>query len=182
MFIHRQYDNIKLVLQFVIIFLVIGAIINTNAVSEKLSSQNSDSRAAVLDRIDRETQAQSKAIEDQTDKLNSQFQALCFIIVQIAGEEALAQVDPPIQEQCRDLTTSLHRQAEQDAADAQAQSAAPVPQAPASQPVDPRTTQKVQPEPPRQDTTAGNSPPPPQAGNSNWVIKSLDGLLNTVGF
>jgi hypothetical protein len=177
MFIHHQYDNIKLVLQFVIILLVIGAIVNTNAVSERLSNENSDSRTAVLERIDRETQAQSKAIEEQTDKLNSQFQALCFIIVQIAGEEALAEIDPPIQEQCRDLTAALRQNAAEDAA---AGMAAPVPQAPVSQPVDPRANQKTQPEPPRQDMNGSSAPPPPENSQS-WIVNGIDGLLHTIG-
>lgn len=107
MFIHRHYDNIKLVLQFVIIFLVIATIININTVSDRLSSENTESRDVVLQRIDRETQEQTKAIQHQTESLNQQFQALCFITVQIAGPEVLMQIDPPLEEQCRDLTTEL---------------------------------------------------------------------------
>lgn len=180
MFIHHQYDNIKLVLQFVIILLVIGAIVNTNAVSERLSTENSDSRAAVLERIDNETQEQSKAIEAQTEKLNQQFQALCFIIVQIAGEDALAQIDPPLEEQCRDLTAALRQNAADDAAGVERQSTAPVPQQSSPQPVDPRATQKTQPEPPRQDDSGSSSPPPPES-NQSWIINGIDGLLNTIG-
>ncbi len=180
MFIHHHYDNIKLVLQFVIIFLVIGTILNINAVSDRLSSQNTESRDVLLNRIDRETQEQTKAIQEQTDKLNQQFQALCFIIVQIAGPEALTQIDPPLEEQCRDLTTELRQDAADNKANGQSY-VAPVPQSPRSEPVDPRTPQQVQPEPPRQDEQGNNSPPPPESNNQSWLLNGLNGLLNTIG-
>lgn len=179
MFIHRHYDNIKLILQFVIILLVIGTIVNINAVSDRLSSQNTESRDVLLQRIDRETQEQTKAIQDQTVKLNQQFQALCFIVVQIAGPEALSQIDPPLEEQCRDLTAELRQDAADEKANTQSY-AAPVPQSPRSEPVDPRTPQQVQPEPPRQNQQ-GNTSPPPTPSNKSWLLNGLDGLLNTIG-
>lgn len=179
MFIHHRYDNIKLVLQFVIIFLVILTILNINAVSDRLSSEGTESRTAVLERIDRETQEQTRQIQEQTNKLNQQFQALCFIIVQIAGPEALTQIDPPLEEQCRDLTAELRQDAANNATGTQTP-AAPVPQSPRSEPVDPRTPQQVQPEPPRQNPQ-GNTSPPPATNNQSWLLNGLDGLLNTIG-
>lgn len=107
LFIHRQYENIKLVLQFVIIGLIIAAIVNSNLISDRLATQNRESTGEVLGRIDRETQRQSQEIRDQTRQLNQQFQALCFIVVQIAGENALRQIDPPLEEQCAALVKEL---------------------------------------------------------------------------
>lgn len=176
MFIHHHYDNIKLVLQFVIIFLVIGTILNIKAVSDRLSNEGTESRTAVLERIDRETQEQTRQIQQQTDKLNQQFQALCFIIVQIAGPEALTQIDPPLEEQCRDLTAELRQDAADNAAGLQS-SNAPVPQSPRLDPVDQRTPQQVQPEPPRQNEQGNTSPPPPASNNQSWLFNVLDGLL-----
>lgn len=181
MAIHRHYDNIKLVLQFVIIGLIILVMINANIISDRLSTQGQESTAEIAERIDRETQLQSEEIKKQTDQLNTQFQALCFIIVQIAGEDALRNIDPPLEEQCRDLVQELRDDAAANprgATPQSQQSTAPVPNNPPAQPVEPRNGNQVQPDPPTPAPSGGT--PPPQ-GNQSGLLRTVDNLLNGLG-
>lgn len=174
MAIHTHYDNIKLILQFVIIGLIILVMINANVISERQASQNRESTAEVVDRIDEETKRQSAQIEEQTRKLNQQFQALCFIMVKIAGEDALRNIDPPLEEQCRTLTQELRNDA---ATDAQP-SATPAPQQPNMQPVTPPANQQSG-ETPRQDPPSSGTPP--ESANRSWLLGGIDSLLNGIG-
>lgn len=176
--IHRQYDNIKLILQFVIIALIIVVMINANVLSERLATQNRESTAEVVDRIDNETKRQSEEIKKQTDQLNTQFQALCFIIVQIAGEDALRNIDPPLEEQCRDLVQGLRDDAAAESANPTKSGAAPVPSSQPAQPVEPRNGNQVQPDPPTPAPSGGT--PPPQ-GNQSGLLRTVDNLLNGLG-
>lgn len=174
MAIHRHYDNIKLILQFIIIGLVILVMVNANVISERQTRQNRESTAEVIDRIDQETKRQSEEISKQTAQLNSQFQALCFIMVKIAGEDALRNIDPPLEEQCKALTQELR----DDAAANTQSSTAPVPRAPTTQPTTPPTPSQTG-ETPRQDTPSGGTPP--DNTDRSWLLGGIDSLLNGLG-
>lgn len=178
MAIHHHYDNIKLILQFIIIGLIILVMVNSNIIAERQSRESRESTAEVIDRIDQETKRQSDEIQAQTKKLNQQFQALCFIMVKLAGEDALKNIDPPLEEQCRALTQELRDDA---AADAQAQrqsNTAPVPQAPTTQPVTPPSNGKSG-ETPRQSPPSGGAPP--DNADRSWLLGGVDSLLNGLG-
>lgn len=172
--IHRHYDNIKLILQFVIIGLIILVMVNANIASERQTRETRQSTADVIDRIDEETKRQSAEIQKQTTQLNQQFQALCFIMVKIAGEDALKDIDPPLEQQCRDLTQELR----DDAAANTQPSATPAPQAPTTQPTTPATPSQSG-EQPRQNTPSGGAPP--DNTERSWLLSGIDNLLNGLG-
>lgn len=174
MAIHRHYDNIKLILQFIIIALIIGVMVNANIISDRQARDSRESTAQVVDRIDQETKRQSAEIEAQTTKLNQQFQALCFIMVQIAGEYALSNIDPPLEEQCRELTQELR----DDAAANTQPSATPAPRTPTTQPTTPAAPSQTG-ETPRQDTPSGGAPP--DNTDRSWLLGGIDNLLNGLG-
>lgn len=182
MAIHRHYDNIKLILQFVIIGLIVAAMINANALTDRITSDNQDSAAEIVERIDRETQLQSEEIERQTEQLNQQFQALCFIIVQVAGEDALHQIDPPLEEQCKELVQELREDTETQQAAPQSsvrpQPIAPIPSQPQQVPVERRSGDQVQPDPP---VTTPRDDPPAEPSNDSWLLGGLNSLLNGIG-
>lgn len=182
MAIHRHYDNIKLVLQLVIIGLIVVVMINANVLTDRITSTNQESAAEIAGRIDRETQLQSEEIKRQTDQLNQQFQALCFIIVQIAGEDALRQIDPPLEEQCKALVQELREETEtQQTAPqlpARPQSIAPIPVQPQQVPVERRSGNQVQPDPPM---TMPRDDPPAEPSNDSWLLGGLNSLLNGIG-
>lgn len=174
MAIHRHYDNIKLVLQFVIIALIIGVMVNANIISDRQTTLRRESTAEVIERIDQETKRQSAEIEAQTKKLNQQFQALCFIMVSIAGEEALANIDPPLEEQCRALTQELRN----DEAASTTSPATQAPQAATPEPITPPEDSQSG-ETPRQTTPSGGTPP--DNTERSWLLGGIDNLLNRLG-
>lgn len=170
MAIHHHYDNIKLILQFIIIGLIILVMVNSNIIAERQSRESRESTAEVIDRIDQETKRQSAEIKEQTEQLNRQFQTLCLIAVKLAGEEALRNIDPPLEEQCRALTQELRDDA--------AVETTPAPQSPNTQPATPPTGSTTQPDP-RQETPSGGKPP--ENTNRSWLLDGVDNLLNGLG-
>ncbi len=174
MAIHRHYDNIKLILQFVIIGLIIWVMVSANMASERQTRETRQSTAEVVDRIDEETKRQSAQLDAQTTKLNQQFQALCFIMVQIAGEYALQNIDPPLEEQCRELTQELR----DDAAANRQSTTTPAPQTPTTQPTTPAAPSQSG-EQPRQNTPSGGAPP--DNTERSWLLGGIDSLLNGLG-
>lgn len=174
MAIHRHYDNIKLILQFIIIGLVITVMVNANLIAERQTRESRESTSQVVDRIDEETKRQSEQLDAQTTKLNQQFQALCFIMVQIAGEYALQNIDPPLEEQCKELTQELR----DDAANRQSTPATPAPQSPTTQPTTPAAPSQSG-ETPRQSTPSGGAPP--DNTERSWLLGGIDNLLNGLG-
>lgn len=174
MAIHRHYDNIKLVLQFVIIGLIIMVMVNANLISDRQTAVTQGSTAEVIDRIEAETKRQSEQIEAQTNKLNQQFQALCFIMIKVAGEDALRNIDPPLEEQCKALTQELRD-------DAAANTTPPATQPPRATTPPPATPQggSRSGETPRQDTPSGGAPP--DNTDRSWVLGGIDSLLNGLG-
>lgn len=99
-FIHRYYDAIKIVMLLIIMSLVGLFFLYQIQSNAEASARRGE---AVL--------ALTKTIEDKTDNQTRlqtrQMQALCYIIIQIAGQEALSTLDPPLEEQCRDLAIEL---------------------------------------------------------------------------
>lgn len=103
LFIHRYYENIKLLLLVVILGLLsyaVLAILSNNAESSK---DRGEGIIRIVESIERET-------DEQTKTINRQFQALCFLLAETAGPEALKQLDPPFEEQCRDLARQLRNE------------------------------------------------------------------------
>lgn len=178
MAIHTHYDNIKLILQFVIIGLIVLVMINANVISERQATQNRESTAEVVDRIDEETKRQSAQIEEQTRKLNQQFQALCFIMVKIAGEDALRNIDPPLEEQCRALTQELRNDETQQTLPQRQSNTSQVPTAPPATPTEPRDNAQTPSNPP---TNSGGGGTPPPQNNQSWLLNGVDTLLNGLG-
>lgn len=175
MAIHHHYDNIKLILQFIIIGLIILVMVNSNIIAERQSRESRESTAEVIDRIDQETKRQSAEIKEQTEQLNRQFQTLCLIAVKLAGEEALRNIDPPLEEQCRALTQELR----EDAATAAPQSSTtPAPKTPTTQPTTPAAPSQSG-ETPRQDAPSGGAPP--DNTERSWLLGGVDNLLNGLG-
>ena len=100
LFITRHYDAIKLLLLSVCVILL-GYIILTNIAESRLASERrAESIKQAVEQINAKT-------DEQTVQLNRQLQALCFLIVQTAGQEALKQFDPPLEEQCKNLAQEL---------------------------------------------------------------------------
>lgn len=102
LFIHKWYDTIKLSMIICILVLTGFGILNVIALNADESRERGEAVIKVTEQISREN-------DEQTDKINRQFQALCFIIIQTAGREALSQLDPPLEDQCRNLTAELKK-------------------------------------------------------------------------
>lgn len=97
LFITRHYDAIKLTLLSICVILL-GYIVVTNVEEgREAQERRAESIAQAVKQINDKS-------DEQTEQLNRQLQALCFIIIQTSGYEALRQIDPPLEEQCRDLT------------------------------------------------------------------------------
>lgn len=100
LFITRHYDAIKLIMLTInlalLSYLILGFVAQTQASSERRSEAISQAVKQINDKTD-----------EQTVIINRQFQALCFLIIETSGQEALKQLDPPLEEQCRDLTQEL---------------------------------------------------------------------------
>ena len=96
LFIHRHYETIKLVL--ILLTVMLGLIILSSAQAE--SNRNSRERADAVLEI---TRSIKRETEKQTEIINRQFQALCLVLMQVSGEDALKRLDPPIEQRCREL-------------------------------------------------------------------------------
>lgn len=125
LFIHRYYDGIKLILSLAILILVTYSLLNQIQINAEASKERGDAVLEVSKTIKEETAA-------QTEVINRQFQALCFLVVETAGADALKQLDPPLEEQCRNLAAELkeeqtEQRQEQSAGYVSAQSPAAVP-------------------------------------------------------
>jgi hypothetical protein len=102
-FIHRNYDAIKLIALAIILGVVILAFYTQLATN----AENSTKRAKAVLEVVNIVKAEN---EKQTTVINRQFQALCFLLVETSGREALKQLDPPLEQQCLDLASELREQ------------------------------------------------------------------------
>lgn len=109
LFIHKYYDSIKLVM-LVCIFALVGLGLlyqmQTNADDSK---RRGEAILEITHHMSKQTASINKENNEQTETINRQFQALCYLLVEISGEEALRQLDPPIEEQCRDLAIEMRK-------------------------------------------------------------------------
>lgn len=87
---------------FIILFLI-----GIAAEQQRIEVQQQADRLADVERILKSLEAESKRSSDehreQTQDDRRQNQALCLIMIQIAPE-ALKEIEPPLDEQCRNLT------------------------------------------------------------------------------
>lgn len=90
--IHRHYDTIKLVLLVLLLFLSLGLILDSVARNRR----EIEARNEVINTIKEEN-------ETQTDIMNRQFRAICFLIIETSGTEALKKLDPETQARCDTL-------------------------------------------------------------------------------
>lgn len=152
LFITRHYDAIKLFLLTICVILL-GYIIVTNIEESRTASERrAEGIAEAVKQINDKT-------DEQTEQLNRQLQALCFIIVTVSGEEALRQIDPPLEEQCRDLTNELRNRPEQ--------TNTPVVQ----------NQSNPQPVTPQNETRLEDTPPVEETGIIENIIRGADHTL-----
>lgn len=173
LFIHRFYDAIKLVMLFVIFLLVILSIFYQLEGNQRASAERGRAILAITKTISSET-------EKQTETINRQLQALCFLLVETSGEETLRQLDPPLEEQCRDLASEL-RAAERRVELEQLESS--IRERATATPITPRASpvpSPVQTQTPRPTNTPSPTPSPsPQPIQQS--IPVVTPLLNIVG-
>lgn len=167
-FIHKYYDSIKLILLLCILTLVTYSLLS----QIQLNAEASKERGEAVIKLSEKIQEESRA---QTEVINRQFQALCFLVIETSGTEALKQLDPPLEEQCRNLASELEQQEgdEEQASRYIPQvltapvATAPSNDAPAPTIKEPTTSSPPDPEQPR----------PEQPGQSSVI----DGLLKSLG-
>lgn len=94
--IHRYYDTIKLAL--LVVTLILAALIFLAVIQS--SSNASKARQQSITQIVKAIQEES---ESQTDIINRQFRAICFLIIETAGHEALKQLDEETRARCENL-------------------------------------------------------------------------------
>jgi hypothetical protein len=167
-FIHRWYDAIKLVLLVIIVGLVlVGLVVNQNA-----NADSSKQRADAVIQIMKAIKEQQELIKDENDEqtviINRQFQALCFLLAQTSGQEALRQLDPPLESQCLALTDELRATERQEQAQARQQ------ESPQSEPATARSTS---PTPSRPKTPQPQTP----EQRSNPLLRPVIDLLEGAG-
>ncbi|WP_425005745.1 hypothetical protein [Mycolicibacterium sp. S3B2] len=102
LFIHRYYDAIKLVMLFIILAMVGLGILYQFEINARADEERGKAILTLTSTIEDKT-------DGQTALQTRQMQALCYLIVQTAGEDALTQLDPPLEEQCRNLAGDLKR-------------------------------------------------------------------------
>ena len=102
-FIHKHYETIKLVLLFLTFGIVIYLVVSFSMANSEASRTRAEAVIDIVKSIETET-------DEQTKIINRQFQALCFLLVETSGEEALKRLDPPIEEQCRNLAQEIKEQ------------------------------------------------------------------------
>ena len=174
LFIHHWYDTIKLVLLVVIVALVLlGLVANQNANAES-SKQRGEAVLEIVETIKAEN-------IKQTDIINRQFQALCFLLVETSGEEALKKLDPPLEQQCLDLANELRAQERQEEV-ARREAQSEQREVATSQPA-PSPQQTASPAP-RTFNPQGRPVPPqqPEPGLGPLLQPSLDALLKALRF
>lgn len=111
LFIHKYYDSIKLVM-LVCIFALVGlGLLYQMQTNAEDSKRRGEAILEITHHMSKQTASINKENNEQTETINRQFQALCYLLVEISGEEALRQLDPPIEEQCRDLAVEMRSNA-----------------------------------------------------------------------
>ena len=102
LFINRHYQGLKLVLLIVILILtsLIAVQLYTNIRYEaerqaKSQAQRTEAMKTAIETIQRQS-------DEQTDDIKAQFQALCVLIINNLGTSGLEQLNPPIEERCRE--------------------------------------------------------------------------------
>lgn len=174
-FIHRWYDSIKLVLLVIIVGLVlVGLVANQNA-----NADSSKQRAEAVLQIMRAIQDQQELIKGENDKqtviINRQFQALCFLLAETSGQEALKQLDPPLESQCLALTDELRATERQEQATARQEAMQ-----------QPGRTSTTAPAPSRSMSPAPRAPQTPQPGTppqavTNPLLQPINELIRGLG-
>lgn len=111
LFIHKHYGTIKLILLVIIFGLIAVSYLTLVTQNQEASRSRAEAVINVVESIEKETEQQTKDLEldtkRQTDAFNRQFQAMCFLIIEIAGPDALKRIDPPLKEQCKNLAVEL---------------------------------------------------------------------------
>lgn len=97
LFIHRYYNAIELLMQFITIGLLLFLI--QYAVS--LSAQGAEARRDLILEMAKSIQDETR---EQTKTLSKQLEALCLVVIQTAGKDALDSLDPDIRNKCTTLT------------------------------------------------------------------------------
>lgn len=152
LFITRHYDAIKLVLLTICVVLL-GYIILTNIAANQAAQERRTRGIAEAVKLINDKS------DEQTDQLHRQLQALCYIIIITAGEDALRQIDPPLEEQCKDLSADLRARQ------------------PIMQPAQPeKQTQRAVPQ--EEPVSSPQPTPPQQRGIIESTLKRANGILN----
>ena len=166
-FIHKYYDSIKLILLLCILALVTYTLLSQIHLNALASKERGEAVIEITHKIQEES-------EKQTEAINRQLQALCFLVIETSGAQALRQIDPPLEEQCRNLASEL--QQEQQARTVQPNRVAapttPVATAPDNQAPAPTV-----------QTPTTSSPPDPDAPATDEPRRLLivDDLLKSLG-
>ncbi|ATW62204.1 hypothetical protein CQ476_03 [TM7 phage DolZOral124_53_65] len=105
--IHDNYENIKLGLQLIILALVVVAILDANAISERHSIENREVTARVLERIEKEAESHNQRLQEQTEKINKQLQASCCIMTQVAAENGVEVAQSLSKSECDSLAKDI---------------------------------------------------------------------------
>lgn len=102
-FVHKNYESIKLVL-LVIIFLM--AFVTITHQIQKNNQDAIDRAEAVESVLDADRQiidAIKNETNEQTVIINRQFRALCILIIETSGQEGLQKLDPDSRARCEQL-------------------------------------------------------------------------------
>jgi uncharacterized membrane-anchored protein YhcB (DUF1043 family) len=123
---------------------------------------------------DEQTSAFRAEIRQQTEIINRQFQALCFLVIETSGTEALKQLDPPLEEQCRNLASELQEHGREDEV---SNLAAPT----TTEPIAPVPSNEA-PAPTVQAPTTSSPPDPDEPTTEEPQTTSfVEGLLKSLG-
>lgn len=96
LFVNRHYDGLKLLLLVVILVLSSILVLGQLSDSRRRAEERDQATEAVVRSIQRQTDHQTQIIKDQ-------FQALCIVIINTSGPQALRQLDPATEQRCRDM-------------------------------------------------------------------------------
>lgn len=99
LFIHRNYEAIRLSLLVVLVLLSAFAILSQLAYNDAAARR----RAAVVSDVAEQVRIEN---ENQTKIINRQFRALCIIIIETSGQEGLDKLDPESKKKCENLSMS----------------------------------------------------------------------------
>lgn len=97
LFIHRQYDAIKLTILVLLVMMSVFTILSQIAQNDHDARERSAAVAEVANNVKAESEA-------QTIIINRQFRAICILIIETSGQEGLDKLDPESKKRCENLT------------------------------------------------------------------------------